>query len=45
VAAPLHSPNFNPDERAIPIGIKALCHLIIDALDQQNQLAYADRVY
>jgi amidohydrolase len=45
VAAPLHSPNFNPDERAIPIGIKALCHLIIDALDQQNQLAYAGRVY
>jgi amidohydrolase len=45
VAAPLHSPNFNPDERAIPVGIKALCHLIIDALDQQNQLAYADRAY
>ena len=36
VAAPLHSPNFNPDERSIPLGIKILCHLVLDALDQQS---------
>jgi len=35
-AAPLHSPHFNPDEAAIPIGIKALCHLLLDALAQQS---------
>jgi amidohydrolase len=38
-AAPLHSPNFNPDERSIPIGIRALCHLLLDALDQQSSVS------
>ncbi len=38
IAAPLHSPNFNPDERAIPLGIKVLCHLLLDALETQNAL-------
>ncbi len=33
---PLHNPYFNPDERAIPVGIKTLCHLLLGALDQQN---------
>ncbi len=33
---PLHSPLFNPDERAVPIGIKSLCHLLLNALDLQN---------
>jgi len=37
-AAPLHSPNFNPDEKAIPIGIKAFCYLVLDALEQQAAL-------
>jgi len=37
-AAPLHSPNFNPDERAIPVGIKAMCHLVLNALEQQASL-------
>jgi amidohydrolase len=34
--SPLHSPTFLPDERSIPLGIKVLCHLLLDALDQQN---------
>ncbi|MGC8746919.1 MAG: M20 metallopeptidase family protein [Candidatus Saccharicenans sp.] len=37
-AAPLHSPNFNPDEKAIPIGIKAFCYLVLNALEQQASL-------
>jgi amidohydrolase len=36
--APLHSPYFNPDERSIGIGIKLMCHLLLDALDQQSRL-------
>ncbi len=35
-ATPLHNPFFNPDERAIPVGIKVLCHLLLDALDTQS---------
>jgi amidohydrolase len=38
-AAPLHSPNFNPDERSIPLGIRILSHLVLDALDGQSDLA------
>ncbi|MGB9893671.1 MAG: M20 metallopeptidase family protein [Candidatus Saccharicenans sp.] len=37
-AAPLHSPNFNPDERAIPVGIRAMCHLVLNALEQQASI-------
>lgn len=37
-AAPLHSPNFNPDERSIPLGIRILSHLLLDALDGQSAL-------
>lgn len=36
--APLHSPYFNPDERAISAGIKAMCHLVLSALEQQAAL-------
>lgn len=36
--APLHSPYFNPDERSIPIGIKIMCHLLLDCLESQNNL-------
>jgi len=36
VAAPLHSPNFNPEERSIALGIKIMCHLVLDALEMQN---------
>ncbi len=39
VAAPLHSPNFNPDERSIPLGIRILCHLLLDALEEQSTIA------
>lgn len=35
-AAGLHSPYFNPDERSIPLGIKMMCHLLLDALEQQS---------
>jgi|YNPBryunderm2012_1023409.scaffolds.fasta_scaffold00153_13 amidohydrolase len=37
-AAPLHSPYFNPDERAIPVGIRAMCHLVLNALEHQAAL-------
>ena len=36
--AALHSPNFNPDERSIAVGIKLMCHLLLDSLDKQNSL-------
>lgn len=35
-AAPLHSPEFNPDERSIAIGIKIMCHLLLDCLEFQH---------
>lgn len=38
-AAPLHSPNFSPDERSLPLGIRILSHLLLDALDGQSALA------
>ena len=38
-AAPLHSPSFSPDERAIPLGVRILSHLVIDALEAQSALA------
>lgn len=34
-AAPLHSPKFNPDERSITVGIKMMCHLLLDCLEFQ----------
>ncbi len=37
--AALHSPTFNPDERSIAVGIKAMCHLLLDALELQGQSA------
>jgi amidohydrolase len=37
-APPLHSPNFNPDERSIPLGIRILSHLLIDALEEQSSI-------
>jgi amidohydrolase len=38
-AAPLHSPNFSPDERAIPLAVRILAHLVLDALEGQSALA------
>jgi amidohydrolase len=38
MAAPLHSPYFNPDETAIPVGIRAMCHLVLHSLEQQASL-------
>jgi amidohydrolase len=37
--APLHSPGFSPDERAIPLGMRILSHLVLDALETQSTLA------
>jgi amidohydrolase len=37
--APLHSPSFSPDERAIPLGVRILSHLVLDALETQSALA------
>ncbi len=36
--APLHSPDFNPDERSISLGIKIMCHLLLDCLEHQSHL-------
>lgn len=36
--APLHNPYFNPDERCIPLGIKIMCHLLLDSLEHQSRL-------
>ncbi len=36
---PLHSPSFSPDERAIPLGVRILSHLLLDALEGQSALA------
>jgi amidohydrolase len=38
-AAPLHSPNFSPDENAIPLGVRIMTHLVLDALEGQSALA------
>lgn len=34
---PLHSPYFNPDERAIALGIRIMSHLLLDSLEHQSQ--------
>jgi len=34
----LHNPLFTPDEESIPIGIKIMCHLLLDCLDHQHQI-------
>lgn len=36
--APLHSPYFNPDEKSISIGIKLMCHLLLDCFEHQRHL-------
>lgn len=36
--APLHSPYFDPDERSIAIGIKLMCHLLLDCFEHQRHL-------
>ncbi|NOR14309.1 MAG: amidohydrolase, partial [Candidatus Aminicenantes bacterium] len=33
---PLHSPDFNPDERSIRVGIKIVSHLLLDCLAHRN---------
>jgi amidohydrolase len=41
--APLHSPFFNPDERSIPIGIKIMCHLLIQCFEHQRHIGEMPR--
>jgi amidohydrolase len=41
--APLHSPYFNPDEKSIPLGIKIMCHLLIDCLEHQRHIGDVQR--
>ncbi len=36
--APLHNPYFNPDERSISLGIKIMCHLLLDCLERKSHL-------
>jgi amidohydrolase len=36
--APLHNPYFNPDEGSIALGIKIMCHLLLDCLERQGHL-------
>ncbi len=36
--APLHNPYFNPDEGSITLGIKIMCHLLLDCLERQSHL-------
>jgi amidohydrolase len=36
--APLHNPFFDPDERSIFLGIKIMCHLLLDCLQNPNYL-------
>ncbi len=36
--APLHNPYFNPDEGSIALGIKIMCHLLLDCLELQSHL-------
>ncbi|MBP1660577.1 MAG: Amidohydrolase family protein [Candidatus Aminicenantes bacterium] len=38
-ATPLHSPGFSPDERAIPLGMRVLSHLVVEALERQSAIA------
>ncbi len=38
--APLHSPYFNSDEQSIPLGIKIMCHLLLDCLERQSTAEY-----
>jgi len=41
--APLHNPYFNPDERSIALGIKIMCHLLIDCLEHQRHIGEVHR--
>jgi amidohydrolase len=36
---PLHSPDFDPDERSIAVGIRLLSHLVLDSLEHPNSFA------
>lgn len=39
-AAALHTPLFNPDERSIAVGIRVMCHLLLDALELQSSAGF-----
>lgn len=35
---PLHSPTYNPDEESLTIGVRTMCHLLLDCLELQSTL-------
>jgi len=35
-AYPLHNPRFNPDEKCIPVGVKAMSSVIFDYLNMKK---------
>jgi amidohydrolase len=35
---PLHNPSFNPDERSLAVGIRAVTHLLLDSLTHQHRI-------
>ncbi len=43
LAAPLHNPRFNPDERGIVLGIRIMSRLLMEALEQQASLSSGDQ--
>ena len=34
--APLHNPYFNPDEKSLSLGVKLVCHLLLDCLEKMS---------
>jgi amidohydrolase len=42
LAAPLHNPKFNPDERSIVLGIRIMSRLLMEALEKQAALSSGD---
>lgn len=44
-AVPLHSPYFNPDERSLPVGIKLMCHLLLDCLERASSVESISREF
>jgi len=35
---PLHNPYYNPDEESLTVGIRTMCHLLLDCLELQSTL-------
>jgi len=35
---PLHNPSYNPDEESLTVGVRTMCHLLLDCLELQSTL-------